>query len=62
MCNLYYVVGSYNHPIGSVDYINALDIFFKKTNPKFKLIVSTKIIKNEINIFLESFNDEYMII
>ena len=60
MCNLYYVVGSYNHPIGSVDYINALDIFFKKTNPKFKLIVSTKIIKNEINIFLESFNDEYI--
>ena len=30
MCNLYYVVGSYNHPIGSVDYINALDIFSKK--------------------------------
>lgn len=60
MCNIYYIVGSYRHPIGSVDYINALNVFFKKTNPKFKLLVSTKIVENEINIFLESFNYEYI--
>ena len=60
MKNIYYVVGSYNHPIGSVDYINALKIFFNKTNKNINLIISTKIIKNGINIFLESFNEDYI--
>tara|TARA_Y100001968_G_C19446906_1_gene765914 strand:+ start:1605 stop:2900 length:1296 start_codon:yes stop_codon:yes gene_type:complete len=60
MTNIYYIVGSYSHPIGSVDYINALKVFFKRTNPKINLILSTKIIRDSINIFLESFNDQYI--
>tara|TARA_Y100001968_G_scaffold189641_1_gene173803 strand:- start:20790 stop:22091 length:1302 start_codon:yes stop_codon:yes gene_type:complete len=60
MQNIYYVVGSYSHPIGSVDYINALKVFFKETNPQINLLISTKIIKNELNIFLESFDNKYI--
>ena len=60
MNNIYYVIGSYIHPIGSVDYINSFDSFIRNTSEKFKLVVSTKIIPNHINVFLESFDDKYV--